>query len=146
LAFASTERLSFESWADVIFGGLGLGPATAIRHFLSAEFDSYVARFLRVTAEYGNAIQHSVRDLAVEFDRDTVGNFISAYFPSLPARLGTNPAYLWRIAQTSGAIFIPNARNSFSPAVGLSFRVNLAAYDPEMASAFVRLCAAIVSR
>jgi hypothetical protein len=146
LAFAPGERLSFESWADVIFGGLGLGPATAIRHFLSAEFDSYVSRFRRVIVEYNNAIQCSVKGLAVEFDRDTAGNFISAYFPSLPARLGTNPAYLWRIAQTSGAIFIPNARNSFSPTVGLSFRVNLAAYDPGMASAFVRLCAAIVSR
>lgn len=145
LSFALTERLSFESWADVVFGGLGLGPATAIRHFLSPEFDSYVTRFRRVIAEYGDVLRHSVRDLSVEFDRDTAGNFISAYFPSLPASLGTNPAYLWKIAQASGAIFIPNARNSFSPTVGLSFRVNLAAYDPGMASAFVRLCAAIVS-
>ena len=136
------KHLAFmERWADVWYGGLGCSSSLAIAHFLSPNFDSYLAHFLRKIA----VVRKSVSQLCVgphlETDTEAKGHFVSCYYPALSSRLGNSRTFLEQVINATGGSLIPGNRSRFGREVGFSFRVNLARGGPRLQPALARIIA-----
>ena len=137
----------YDQWADVLTGSLPASSVAAVNHYLSATFDEYANVFIQVTAESLRWLHQQQLPYAVPlFDRDSIGNYVTLFFPDLPADIGYETEFLWDIAEESGAVFIPAIRSYFDPALGLGMRVNLALDGPLFRGALLRLLAALRAR
>jgi histidinol-phosphate/aromatic aminotransferase/cobyric acid decarboxylase-like protein len=137
----------FDDWGDVLFGGLSASATEAVTHFLSPDFDTYRLRFMTLV----DSTRHWHQELLSKYggrivtDQNTRGHFISAYIPSIDSELGTSVRFLERVIVASGAAFIPGNRSGFDPALGLSFRVNLARDSAQFRGALRRLYSCLLS-
>ena len=131
----------FEHWSDVWLGCLPQSSHQAIDHFLNNGFESYRVQFESAIHEQTSefiALTNAI-PLAV-LDQNALGYFRSVYFPKLSTELGLESSFLREATFSTGTSFIPGIRNDLDPSTGLSFRVNLAAFNKEARGAYVRLC------
>lgn len=136
----------FDQWADVLTGSLPASSVAAVNHYLSPGFAEYADEFVRDTSSTLQWVRDREEHRGLpSFDRDTVGNYVTFFFPSLAADLGYETDFLWEIAQKSGAVFIPAVRSYFDPAHGLGLRVNLALDSSLFRASLLRLFATLRS-
>lgn len=130
----------FDSWADVLAGGLSASSYTAILHFLSDNFPRFQTAFLCHTSAARENVMKIIADCGapVETDVDALGHFITCYAPRVPGDKGNDREFLRELVSNTGAILIPGTRNHFSPGLGFSFRINLARECPQFYSALHR--------
>jgi hypothetical protein len=141
VTFHSDLEDFFDDWGDVLFGGLSISAVTAISHFLSPEFDAYREAFLTSierTRGWHNKLLAAYADRIVT-DIGSRGHFLTTYFPSVGAALGSSLSFIEATIDATGAAFIPGNRSGFDPAFGFCFRVNLAPDSPKFRGALSRL-------
>jgi hypothetical protein len=136
----------FDSWADVLYGPLGLSTVAAANHYLSASFSAFDSA-LRVRLDATKAF---VRDTlagsaSVEQDPCTTGHFMTLYFPAIDASVGSNEDFMWRLTSSTAGVVIPGTRNHFDQRLGFCFRVNLALDSSQFRATLVRLIAYLSS-
>jgi aspartate/methionine/tyrosine aminotransferase len=131
----------FDSWADVLAGGLSASSYTAILHFLGDNFPPYQASFLCYTSRVRENVVRIIRErgMHIETDEHSLGHFMTCYAPQVLGGKGNDKAFLRELVWNTGAILIPGLRNHFSPSLGFSFRINLARESPQFYSAFHRI-------
>ena len=145
--FEQSQLEHFEHWSDIWLGCLPQSSHQAIKHLLMGGFRNYRDRFdaaigssevefLRLTKAVNNS----------EIDQKATGYFRTVYLPRLPANLGLDVGFLRKAIFATGSSFIPSIRNELDPSVGLSFRVNLAAFNAEARGGYVRLLTWLASR
>ena len=138
--FDDSQLEHFEHWSDVWIGCLPQSSHQAIEHVLGGGFQRYERLFedviSKTTAEF---LELTELVSGVEVDKNALGYFRSVYFRSLSSELGVDMDFLRSVTFETGATFIPGIRNELDPGAGLSFRVNLAAFDVETKGAYVRL-------
>lgn len=128
VVFRKELESSFEDWADVLSGGLGISSIAAVEHFLTDDYDQYRAAFLRaidpirkwhsgLVASFGHRIT---------LDESSTGHFAAVYFHEISASLGSSIEFLRSVVEHTGTSFIPGNRSGFSPDLGFCFRINLA--------------------
>jgi histidinol-phosphate/aromatic aminotransferase/cobyric acid decarboxylase-like protein len=146
LVTSSKNEDFLERWSDIIYGGLSASSLAALNHFLSEDFQAYSSKFLEFLAPGRKFLEDLSASLpSMALDNNTVGHFVTCYFPELGAELARNEDFLWGIVQESGSTFIPGLRNHFSPEWGFCFRVNLALSNPQHRSALARLSKSVAS-
>ena len=132
---------SFNDWGDVLVGSLSLSCAGAIDHYLSDNFADCMKIVRDLLSSARAYIENISRTLPkVDLDRLTVGHFMTVYCPQLPALLQDDECFIENAVMKSGAIFLSGSRSSTDPALGFSFRVNLARDSPQFRGALMRLC------
>jgi hypothetical protein len=137
----------FDQWADVLTGSLPASSVAAVNHYLSRSYDEYANVFLDITGKSRRwLLRQQAQFVMPLFDRDPIGNYVTLFFPDLPADIGYETEFLWTIAQNSGAVFIPAIRSYFDPTLGLGLRVNLALDSPLFRGGLLRLLAALRHR
>jgi hypothetical protein len=126
IAFHKEHEGTFEQWADILAGGLGLSALAAVEHFLSPEFDRYRVKFLALTKAAADFNTDLVQRLApsASLDVGAIGHFGTVYFPQLAASLGNDLSFLSKLTDATGGIVIPGSRSGFDPAFGFCFRLN----------------------
>jgi histidinol-phosphate/aromatic aminotransferase/cobyric acid decarboxylase-like protein len=123
----AAEEVAFEHWADVLAGGLSLSALAAIRQFLSPSFDDYRTKFLAGVGAAATWLGRSVSEVAgARLLEGSFGHFRMIAFPEIPATRGTELAWRRRLLEATGVTTISGDRSGFDPALGYSFRVNLA--------------------
>jgi hypothetical protein len=128
-----------ERWADVWYGGIGYSSSLAIQHFLSSNFDVYLARFLQTIAQQQKMVGQLCAGDHIEMDDEALGHFVSCYFPTISSRLGNSRRFLEQLVNTTGGSIITGNRSRFSREVGFSFRINLARGGPRFQSSLARI-------
>jgi hypothetical protein len=126
ILFDLKHQAFMERWADVWYGGLGCSASLAITHFLSANFDTYLARFLEAVAKRRKIFDRLCSENQVEHDVLAKGHFVSCYFPSISSRLGQSKEFFEKLVYATGGSIITGNRSRFHRNFGLCFRVNLA--------------------
>jgi aspartate/methionine/tyrosine aminotransferase len=136
----SRHEDAFEHWADVISGGLSLSSAAAICHFLSDNFYAYQAAFLHHIECARNWLfcTLAIADSRVTTDVGSRGHFLSVYWPRVPAERGDDLSFVGEMMEATGAALIPGNRSGFDPALGFSYRINLAQDSPQFRAAIAR--------
>lgn len=138
--FHVTHLAHFEHWSDVWLGCLPQSSQQAIQHFLGNGFQQYQNAFESAISKSSAQFKAITKSVSrAEIDETATGYFRTVYFPDLPSALGVETAFLRRATFETGATFIPGIRNELDPRAGFSFRVNLAAFDNETRSAYMRL-------
>jgi aspartate/methionine/tyrosine aminotransferase len=141
VAFHESAGDSFDHWADVVCGGLSVAAEAAVTHFQLPEFDEYSGRFAKtienvrswhdtVVAKFGNSLS---------FDPSSSGHFLAVYFRNQGADLGLELSFHRELLNQTGCSIIPGQMHEFDPALGLSFRVNLARYSKPFEQGVERL-------
>jgi hypothetical protein len=141
VAFHSDLEDFFDDWGDVLFGGLSISSIAAIAHFVSSEFDRYRDAFLSSierTRKWHSELLAPYQS-RIKTDGVSRGHFLTVYFPSLKAELGTSLPFIEGTIEATGAAFIPGNRSGFDPTSGLCFRVNLAQDSPRFRGALARV-------
>jgi aspartate/methionine/tyrosine aminotransferase len=136
----NAKHLGFmERWADVWYGGLGCSSSLAIAHFLSPNFDSYLAQFLQAVSCQRILIDQLCKGPHVELDAAAKGHFISCYYPTVSSRLGNSRKFLEQLVNATGGSLISGNRSRFGRELGFSFRVNLARGGPRFRPTLARI-------
>jgi histidinol-phosphate/aromatic aminotransferase/cobyric acid decarboxylase-like protein len=137
-----SQRQLLRHWGTVLFGSVGVGALAAISHFLSLAFDRSVIAFETAVTSAFESIRTAVRYTDACFDDTASGNYVTMYLSGFDSSLESDADFTWELVRRSGAVFIPNSRNHLDPNAGFSFRLNLAAYDPQFHAATVRVAKA----
>jgi aspartate/methionine/tyrosine aminotransferase len=141
VAFRNELESSFEDWADVLSGGLGVSAVAAIDHFLSADYDQYRTAFLKAidpVRKWHDGLAAGF-DGRIVLDENSIGHFATVYYPRIDASLGASIAYLRSVVEHTGTFFIPGHRSGFGVDAGLCFRVNLSRDSSRFRGALRRL-------
>jgi hypothetical protein len=128
--FDERHQAFMERWADVWYGGLGSSTSLAISHFLSPNFEIYLARFLQAVAKRRRIFDKLCQHMRIEHDVEAKGHFVSCYFPAIPSRLGRSKEFIEELVFDTGGSVITGNRSRFHHSFGLSIRVNLARGGP----------------
>ena len=145
--FDVSQLKHFEHWSDVWLGCLPQSSSQAIEHVRRGGFFDYQSLFEAAIEEPITAFKQLTDQIPnAEVDTMAKGYFRSVYFPDLPSALGLDATFLRNSIYSTGASFIPGIRNDLDPSVGLSYRVNLAAFRPEARGAYMRLLRWMSSR
>ncbi|MDA9435067.1 hypothetical protein XH88_25330 [Bradyrhizobium sp. CCBAU 51627] len=141
VVFRKELESSFEDWADVLSGGLGISALVATEHFLSDEYDQYREAFLEALKLVRKWHSQTIAEFGrfAMLDEQSTGHFASVYFPNKSASLGVSIDYLRSVVERTGAFFIPGNRSGFDPDSGFCFRVNLSRDSPRFRGALRRL-------
>ena len=130
----------YEHWSDIWLGSLPQSSYQAIEHFCSGGYHTYQTQFNAKIAESNSKFVNVTKLFpAASLDENADGYLRSVYFPKIPSSYGLNYQFLRKSAFGTGATFIPGIRNELDPSTGLSFRVNLAAFNEEAMGSYVRL-------
>lgn len=131
VAFHASAGDSFDHWADVVCGGLSVAAEAAIKHFLDHQFDEYTRKFGRAVNEARTWHDALVSRFANSLysDEPSTGHFLAVHFPAHNAALGTDIKFHRSLLAETGCSIIPGQMHEFDPALGLSFRVNLARHS-----------------
>ncbi|MBB4380443.1 hypothetical protein [Bradyrhizobium sp. SBR1B] len=141
VAFRKELESSFEDWADILSGGLGISAIAAIEHFLSDEYDQYRDAFLEALKPVRRWHSETIAEFGRRalLDERSTGHFATVYFPDKSACLGASIKYLSSVVERTGAFFIPGNRSGFDPNAGFCFRVNLSLDSSRFRGALRRL-------
>jgi aspartate/methionine/tyrosine aminotransferase len=141
ITFDTKYEEFFDSWADVLAGGLSASGYSAIFHFLGDNFLHYQSIFCQHIEPVRDKVLGiiSKRPIAVNVDKNSLGHFMTCYVPTLPGNLGNDRQFLRKLVSHTGAILIPGIRNHFDPEMGFNFRINLARGCPQFYSALNRI-------
>jgi len=144
ILFNKRNQRFFDHWADILYGCLSISTKAAIAHFLSSNFETYGNMFFERINLAKRFIQSAIRNTPGALsDYDSVGCFITCYFPRLKSSLGNDPHFLENVIAASGGSFIPGCRNHFDPALGFNLRINLSRDSTMFRGIFVRLLGSI---
>jgi aspartate/methionine/tyrosine aminotransferase len=145
--FHKSQLEHFEHWSDVWLGCLPHSSLRAIEHYLSGGYANYYKKFKKDIEKKSEKLISLTESIGgIDMDKNSIGYFRMVYFKSASAFLGLDLNFIKEATFSTGASFIPSIRNELTPSVGLSFRVNLAAFDPHAEGAYVRLASWIVSK
>lgn len=141
VVFRNELESSFEDWADVLSGGLGVSAVAAIDHFLSEDYDQYRTAFLEAIDPVRKWHHELVAGFGprIALDEHSKGHFATVYFPGISASLGASIDYLRSVIEHTGTFFIPGNRSGFGADSGFCFRVNLARDSLRFRGALQRL-------
>jgi aspartate/methionine/tyrosine aminotransferase len=123
----------FDSWVDVLTGGLGASNYSALIHFLDDNFSHFQSAFFEHTDKVRKNVLGMINSWGelIEGDEDTLGHFITCYAPKIHGDKGNDKQFLRQLISNTGAIVIPGIRNHFDPDMGFNFRINLARGCPQ---------------
>jgi len=130
---------------DIVCGGLTPSNRAAIKHYLSPSYAALVAeshRFVQCAKLRLNAL---VPPYLRTISLNAAGPFITVNNPAVSAERGWDLSFLRRMADETGATFIPTCRNWMSADTGLGFRVNLCQSSEHFWQALGRLCDVLTS-
>ncbi|WP_342724156.1 hypothetical protein AAFG07_34540 [Bradyrhizobium sp. B097] len=141
VVFRKALESSFEDWADVLSGGLGISSLAAVEHFLSDDYDQYRKAFLEAIDPVRKWHTELVASFGhrVALDKSSTGHFATVYFRNISASLGTSIDFLRSVIEHTGTFFIPGNRSGFSPDLGFCFRINLSRDSLQFRGALQRL-------
>ncbi len=138
--FEKSQLEHFEHWSDVWLGCLPQSSHQAIEHFRGGGFLNYQSQFYDFISSSNIEFLNLTNFFSeADVDKNAFGYFRSVYFKDLSSDLGADKEFLRTAFFDTGAMFIPGNRNELDPNAGLSFRVNLAAFDTEARGAYLRL-------
>lgn len=141
ITFDTRYEEFFDSWADVLAGGLSASSYSAIFHFLGDNFSHYQSVFLQHIEPVRDKVLEIMHRWAISIDADknALGHFMTCYVPKVPAKLGADKQFLRQLVSHTGAILIPGIRNHFNPDMGFNFRINLARGCPQFYASLHRI-------
>ncbi|HEX8456352.1 MAG TPA: hypothetical protein VF656_03440 [Pyrinomonadaceae bacterium] len=130
----------FDSWVDVLAGGLGASSYSALIHFLDDNFSHFQSAFFQHIEETRKDVLELINRQAtlIETDESSVGHFMTCYAPKVPGIWGDDKQFLRQLISNTGAILIPGTRNHFNPDIGFNFRINLARGCPQFYASLYR--------
>ncbi len=145
--FEQSQLEHFEHWSDIWLGCLPQSSHQAIEHIRTGGFSAYCDTFEKAIERPEVEFKKLTEAVAgAEIDKTAEGYFRTVYFPSLSASLGLDVNFLREATFATGTSFIPGVRNELDPDVGLSFRINLAAFNVEARGGYLRLIRWLSSR
>lgn len=112
-------------WSDIFSGCLSISALTAIHHFLSNDYDTYLKCFNNIIENNRKIINTILENFKVKFDVGSKSYLMSVYFPNIPYNYFDMETNMVKFIDHTAAYFIPNSRNCFPQSLGLSFRLNL---------------------
>ena len=134
---------TFTQWSDIVCGSLSFSTLQAISFYLSDHADQ-----LKYTINTANKhILKQVRKTICEYplaylDENIVGHMMMCYLPQISAKSLSNFSDFLRFQLATGVSIIPGTRFRFLESEGLSFRINMARYDPVLfLRAITKTCA-----
>ena len=131
----------FQCWTDVLAGPLASSSYSSINHFLGENFVDFQHTFLANLASTRDKVLKVIHqsDGLIDTDKDSIGNFITCYAQRIPGINGNDAEFLRDLIWSTGATLIPGIRSYMDPALGFSFRINLARACTQFYSALHRL-------
>lgn len=134
---------ALDQLTDVVCGGLTPSNRAAMRHYSSDGFADLVSLSQKFVDSARDELPAVVPTGMCSLSSVGTGPFVTVNNPRVPAELGWDVQLLGRLAEETGATFIPTCRNWMSPATGLGFRVNLCRASPRFWQSLARLCHAL---
>lgn len=125
ILFPSKYYPIIDTWSDIISGCLSLSSLTAIHHFLSSGYDEYLICVKSIMEKNRTSVLNILKKYQIECDTMSQSYLLSIYFPNLPYNYFDIKDNIIKFIDNTAAYFIPNSRNHFPKATGLSFRLNL---------------------
>jgi hypothetical protein len=141
LVFNERHEDFFESWSDVLVGGVAASTFTAIQHFCSDNFvDLQSVFFSHIDSARKDVIRVANRySQFIEFDKETAGHYMTFYIPRIKGARGMEMSFVERMIHETGTLIIPGVMNHFDPEIAFSFRVNLARSSVQLFGALSRV-------
>lgn len=132
ICFDEKEIEFFESWADVIYGGLCQSNFIAINHYLSNNYEECLNYVLKIAKN--NYIK--IKTLLEKYENILIDPYneslyISCYFLKIPSNVSNKSDFIRNFIRTTNCSFIPGIRNQFNPNLCFCFRINLTRCDDE---------------
>jgi len=129
-----------DQWSDVLTGGLAASAVTAIRHFLSPNFETCCKEFRSFTRVAHLRLRQICNSSgAARFDDWESGNFVACYSPLIDGGIGFSSERMNDLVEKTASIVFPTACSFADPAWGFGFRLNLTRFDQQFSAAFRRL-------
>jgi hypothetical protein len=141
IVFDKRYQEFFHCWTDILAGPLASSTHSAMVHFLGQNF----SHFQTIYSDYLETVRLEVFQIVgrypdvIETDHQSIGNFITCYVHKIPGSNGNSEEFLRDLFWHTGACLIPAVRSHMNPALGFSFRVNLARACPQFYSAMSRV-------
>lgn len=132
--------------ADPYFGCLSVSAINAIKFFLSEEYFLTAEHIRHIENTTWNELLKLIRQYSdIDTDSNSTGYLRCIYANKVPYAKSFDKNFLWSIIENAGAVFIPGARNHFSPETKFSFRINLLKDSPVFRGALVRAVSLLAS-
>jgi histidinol-phosphate/aromatic aminotransferase/cobyric acid decarboxylase-like protein len=146
MVIASRENAaSMDHLTDLVTGSLSASTRSALKHFMSDDYDRAISVLNQFTAEARRTLVAMIAPQVLGLLPPNESPFLTLNIPNLSAELGWDREFLRRLLFASGATVIPACRNWMNAEVGFAFRVNLARSGPQFWNALARAAKYLIS-